>query len=176
MKISTCGVVGATGGTGIGCGDGTAATGAGGGGAREGAGGTDGTCTGGATGRLKGAGGGGTTGGGAARGVGTGDGGGGCGGGSGGGAAGRGKLTLVFWDWFVITTTRRTPGLNTVPHGGPKPPSATVTGSEYVSRPVVIETVVVPVLYAQKRPDVDDGTGLPAASSSGKRASRPRSA
>ena len=33
----------------------------------------------------------------------------------------------------------------------------------------MIETVVVPVLYAQKRPEVDDGTGLPAASSSGKR-------
>jgi hypothetical protein len=46
----------------------------------------------------------------------------------------------------VITITGRTPGRSTVPQGGPKPPSSTVTGREYVRSPVVIETVVVPVL------------------------------
>ena len=55
----------------------------------------------------------------------------------------------------------------TVPHGRPMSPGRTVTFSEEVSSPEVTDTVVVPALYAQNRPEVDDGIGFPDASSSG---------
>jgi hypothetical protein len=66
---------------------------------------------------------------------------------------------------ILITCVLAPPG--TVPHGGPNPPDWTVTGSDEVNRPEVTETVVVPLLYAQKSPEVDECVVLPLALSFG---------
>jgi hypothetical protein len=55
----------------------------------------------------------------------------------------------------------------TVPHGCPIGPSLTVTVCDAVNSPDVTDTVVVPGLNAQNRPDDEDGIGFPLASSFG---------
>ena len=72
---------------------------------------------------------------------------------------------MIVLPGIVTTFVLVPPG--TVPHGGPYPPGATVTVNDEVSSPDVTETVVVPLLNAQKSPEVEEAVVAPVALSFG---------
>ena len=91
-----------------------------------------------------------------AAGAGTGTGGKGAGVAAAGAGAGGGGVAVLGAFPTDVTTTCETPAWTAVPHGGPNPPDVTVTGISYVRSPTVRLMVVLPALYAQNRPEVDD--------------------